>query len=106
MGVLLYSSIYSLCKVSFDEIASSGIDHNYPLSGLLINCVLLGHNNIWEIFGGAERLARPLTIYDTTRPSGKFANENAMGLIGQVRQSWPFMLPLGHVKLAKTLWHF
>ena len=46
MGVLLYSSIYSLCKVSFDEIASSGIDHNYPLSGLLINSVLLGHSSI------------------------------------------------------------
>ena len=61
MGVLLFSSIYSLCKVSFDEITSSGIDQNYPLSGLLINCMLL-IACYWDIitferfFWSAERL--------------------------------------------------
>ena len=40
------------------------------------------------------------------RLGGKFANENAMALLGQVRESWPSMAPLGHVGLTKTLWHF
>ena len=29
-----------------------------------------------------------------------------MALLGQVRESWPSMAPLGHVELTKTLWHF
>ena len=45
-------------------------------------------------------------MYGTVRPRGKFAIENAMALLGQVRESWPSMAPLGHVELTKTLWHF
>ena len=38
----------------------------------------------------------------------KFANEHAMGLLSQARESWPSMaaLVLDHVELTKTLWHF
>ena len=46
-------------------------------------------------------MKRELTIYDTARPRGKFANENAMALLSQVRESWPSMAPLGHVDLTK-----
>ena len=45
---------------------------------------------------------RELTIYDTSRPREKFANENAMTLLGQSRDSWPFMAPRGHVEFGKT----
>ena len=45
---------------------------------------------------------RELTIYDTSRPREKFTNENAMTLLGQSRDRWPFMAPLGHVEFAKT----
>ena len=55
MGVLLYSSIYSLCRVSFDKIASSGIDYNYPLSWLLINCVCYWDIITFERFLGVQR---------------------------------------------------
>ena len=46
-------------------------------------------------------MKKELTIYDTARPRGKFANENAMALLSQVRESWPSMAPLGHVDLTK-----
>ena len=72
---------------------------------------------------------REFTIYGTASPRGKFANQNAMALLGQVaskrelivydtsgargvnknamallgqsRDSWPSMAPLGHVELTK-----
>ena len=46
-------------------------------------------------------MKRELTICGIARPCGKFANENAMVLLGQVREGWPFMPPLGHVELIK-----
>ena len=49
---------------------------------------------------------RELTNYGTPRVRGKCANENAMALVGQVKESRPSMAPLGHVDLTKTLWHF
>ena len=45
---------------------------------------------------------RELTIYGTTRPRGKFAIENAMVPLGQVRESWPSMALLGHAELTKV----
>ena len=45
---------------------------------------------------------RELTIYSIAGPRAKFANENAMALLGQVRDSWPSMVPLGHMELTKT----
>ena len=64
-----------------------------------------------------------MTIYNTARPRGKFANENAMALLGQRRQngtskprgvkknamallgqsrdSWKSTAYLGHVELTK-----
>ena len=41
--------------------------------------------NIIEFF--ELGLAPELTIHGTARPRGKFANENAMALLGQVRES-------------------
>ena len=35
--------------------------------------------------------SRELTIYGTARTRGKFANENAMPLLGKVRESGPSM---------------
>ena len=58
------------------------------------------------IFLGAMALlgqSRELTNYGTARSPRKFTNENAMALLGQVRESWPFMAPLGHVDLTKAL---
>ena len=46
-------------------------------------------------------MKRQLTIYGTGRPRAKFVNKNAMTLLGQLRDSWPSMAPLGHVELAK-----
>ena len=42
-----------------------------------------------------------MAIYGTTRPRGKFAIENVVALLGQVRESWLSMAPLGHVDLTK-----
>ena len=44
---------------------------------------------------------RELSIYGTARPRGKFANENAMALLGKIRESWSSMAPLGHVEVQK-----
>ena len=38
-------------------------------------------------YGTSRPIKRELTKYGTTRPRGKFANENAMALLGQVRES-------------------
>ena len=43
-----------------------------------------------------------MTIYGTARPREKFAIENAMALVGQVRQGCPSMAPLGYVQLKKV----
>ena len=43
---------------------------------------------------------RELIIYGTVRPRGKFANGNAMANLGQVRDIWPSMAPLGHVEFG------
>ena len=40
-----------------------------------------------------------MTLYGTSRPHG--FNKNAMALLGQTRDSWPSMAPLGHVELTK-----
>ena len=64
---------------------------------------------VGAIFLGAMALvgqARELNIYGTARSRGKFANEKAVVLLGQVRESWPSMFPQGHVELTKMLWHF
>ena len=42
---------------------------------------------IFELSQNSRRIKRELTIYGTARPRGKFANENAMALLGQVRES-------------------
>ena len=44
-------------------------------------------------------MKRQLTVYGTSRPRG--VNKNAMALLGQSRDSWPSMAPLGHVELTK-----
>ena len=62
--------------------------------------------HISRCYGTSQPIKTELTIHGTTRPSRKFANENAMALLGQVRESWPSVAPLGHVDLTKTLWHF
>ena len=62
--------------------------------------------HISRCYGTSQPIKTELTIHGTTRPSRKFANENAMALLGQVRESWPSMAPLGHVVLTKTLWNF
>ena len=52
-------------------------------------------------------IKRELTIYGTARPRAKFANENAMALLDQVRDSWPSMAPSrsrGVNKNAKTFY--
>ena len=66
----------------------------------------LARCHISRCYGTSRPIKRELTIYGTARPRGKFANKNAMALLGQVRESWPSMAPLGHVELTKTLWHF
>ena len=30
----------------------------------------------------------------------------AMAVVGEARENWPSMAPLGHVHLTKMLWHF
>ena len=84
--------------------------------------------NISRCYGTSRPIKRELTIYGTARPRGKFSNENSMALLGQVREreltvygtsrlrgvnknamvllgqsrdSWPSMAPLGHVELTK-----
>ena len=42
---------------------------------------------------------RELTVYGTLRPRG--FNKNAIALLGQSRDSWPSMAPLGHVELTQ-----
>ena len=42
-----------------------------------------------------------LIIYGTTKPRVKFAKENVMALLGQVRDSRPSMAPLGRAELRK-----
>ena len=42
---------------------------------------------------------RELTVYGTSRLRG--FNKDAMTLLGQSRDSWPSMAPLGHVELTK-----
>ena len=52
-------------------------------------------------------IKRELTIYGTARPRAKFANENAMALLDQVRDSWLSMAPSrsrGVNKNAKTFY--
>ena len=44
---------------------------------------------------------RELTIYGTAKLRAEFENKNAMALPGQVRDSWPSMAPLDHIKLTK-----
>ena len=62
--------------------------------------------HISKCYGTPRPIKRELTIYGASRPRGKFANENAMALLGQVRDSWPSMAPPSHVELTETLWHF
>ena len=57
--------------------------------------------HISRCYGTSRPIKRDLTIHGTTRPRGKFANENAMAPLGQVRESWPSMAPLDHVELTK-----
>ena len=40
-----------------------------------------------------------MTVYGTSKPRG--VEKNAMALLGQSRDSWPSMAPLGHVELTK-----
>ena len=61
----------------------------------------LGHveNLQSKCYGTSRPSKRELTIYGTSRPRG--FNKNAMALLGQSRDSWPSMAPLGHVELTK-----
>ena len=43
--------------------------------------------HISRCYGTSRPIKRELAIYGTTRPREKFANENAMALPGQVRES-------------------
>ena len=42
-----------------------------------------------------------MTIYDIVRPRAKLAEKHSTALLGQSRDSWPSMAPLGHVQLTK-----
>ena len=77
---------------------------SYQISAGTDNLDFFGPNS--RCYDTSRPIKRELTIYGTARPRGKFANENAMALLGQVRESWPSMAPLDHVELTKTLWHF
>ena len=66
----------------------------------------LPQKGISKCNGTYRWIKKELTSYGTARPRGKFANENAMALLGEVRESWPSITPLGHVELAKRPWHF
>ena len=46
--------------------------------------------------------SRELAIYGTARPQAKFKNKNAMALLGQVKDSWWSIGPLGNAELTKT----
>ena len=50
-------------------------------------------------YGTSRPIKRELTIYGTSRP--REVNKNAMALLGQSRDSWPPMAPLGQVELTK-----
>ena len=56
-------------------------------------------NSLWHWIANQER---ELTIYGTAKPHAKCANKNAMALLGQIRDSWPSMAPLGNVELTKA----
>ena len=58
-------------------------------------------NRKQKCYGTSRPNKRELTIYGSARPRARFANENAMALLGQERDSWPSMAPLGHVELTK-----
>ena len=64
------------------------------------------YSNYARCYGTSRPIKKALTIYGTDKLCGKLAIENNMALLGQVRESWPSMAPLGHVELTKTLWHF
>ena len=53
----------------------------------------------WKCYGTSRPSKRELTVYGTSGPRG--FSKNAMALLGQVRESWPSMAPLGHVELTK-----
>ena len=57
--------------------------------------------HISSCYGTSRPIKRELTIYFTARPRVKFASEKTMALLGQTRDSWPSMAPLGHVELTK-----
>ena len=62
-------------------------------------------NHISRGYCSSKSIKGELTIYGTARPRAKLANENAMELLGQVRDIWPSIAPVGHVennKNAKT----
>ena len=42
-----------------------------------------------------------MAIYGTSRPRAKCGNENAMALLVQLRDSWPFKARLGHLEFTK-----
>ena len=64
---------------------------------------IYGTGRLGRKFANEDDTSRPskreLTTYGTSRPRG--VNKNAMTLLGQSRNSWPFIAPLGHVELKK-----
>ena len=71
-----------------------------------VNVTPLGHVELRKMLWHFWPVNKELTSYGTARPHAKFANKNAMALIGQVRDSWVYITPLGHMELTKTLWYF
>ena len=57
--------------------------------------------SIFRSYGTSRSIKKDLIIYGTARPRRKFANENPMPLLGQVRKSWLSMAPLGYVESTK-----
>ena len=57
------------------------------------------YSNWARCYGSSRRSKRKLTVYGTSR--SRAFNKNAMALLGQSRDSWPSMAPLGHVELTK-----
>ena len=59
---------------------------------------------MWKIrkqkcYGTSSLSKREVTVYGTSKPRG--VNKNAMALLGQSRDTWPSMAPLGHVEFTK-----